>query len=236
MVKVAPSILSADFASMGTDVAKLSAWGASLVHCDVMDGVFVPNMSFGPQMIRAIKAYTALPLDVHLMIAQPERYVEVFALAGADIIIVHQEATAHLHHTVKMIREHGVMAGVALNPATSLSFIENMLDDLDMVLVMTVNPGYGGQTFIPAMFRKIAALKQMIAGSGAHIEIEVDGGVMEDNAADIIRAGADILVAGNAIFTANDPGKALRRIAHGAQASALQAYYASVEKHIDTYT
>ena len=210
MVKVAPSILSADFANMGEDVAKLEAWDASLVHCDVMDGVFVPNMSFGPQMIRAIKKYTRLPLDVHLMMIQPEKYVETFVQAGAYIITVHQEATMHLQRTLKLITSSGAKAGVALNPATSLSTLENILDDIDMVLVMTVNPGYGGQVLIPAMMRKVAAMKRMIEESGRHIEIEVDGGIHAGNAPQLIRAGADVLVAGSAVFKADDPKKAVR--------------------------
>ena len=213
MAKVAPSILSADFANMGRDVAKLEAWGASLVHCDVMDGIFVPNMSFGPQMVSAIKGYTSLPLDVHLMILQPERYIETFVRAGADIVTVHQEATTHLHRAVKMISENGAKAGVALNPATSISVLENMLDDIEMVLMMTVNPGFGGQSLIPAIIGKIARMKSMIEASGRYIEIEVDGGITETSAAEVTNAGADILVAGSAIFDADNPGEALHRIA-----------------------
>jgi ribulose-phosphate 3-epimerase len=209
MAKIAPSILSADFANMGEDIAKLETWGASLVHCDVMDGVFVPNMSFGPQMISAIKKYTTLPLDVHLMITQPERYVETFAKAGADIITIHQEATMHLQRTLKLIADCGMKVGVALNPATSLVTLEYILNDIDMVLIMTVNPGYGGQKLIPETLVKIKALKHMIAQSGKHIEIEVDGGVNAGNADQIIQAGADILVAGSAVFDTIDPKKAI---------------------------
>lgn len=209
MAIVAPSILSADFANMGRDMAMLESWGASLVHCDVMDGMFVPNMSFGPQMIRAIKGYTALPLDVHLMIAQPERYVEMFVQAGADIITVHQEATLHLHRTLTRIKDCGAKAGVAMNPATSISTLENVLDDIDMILVMLVNPGYGGQSLIPAMIDKVAAMKRMIENTGHKIEIEVDGGVDANNAPKLIQAGADILVVGSAVFGADNPKKAL---------------------------
>lgn len=209
MVKVAPSILSADFANMGRDIGMLEKWGAAYVHCDIMDGVFVPNMSFGPQLIKAIKKYTSLPLDVHLMITQPERYVEMFAKAGADIITVHQEATTHLQRTLNLISDCGAKVGVALNPATSISSLENVLSDIDMVLIMTVNPGYGGQSLIPATIKKIAAMKNMIEKSGKHIEIEVDGGIYPDNAQELISAGADIIVAGSAVFGSTDPHKAV---------------------------
>jgi ribulose-phosphate 3-epimerase len=215
MIKVAPSILSADFANMGNDIAKLEPWGASLVHCDVMDGEFVPNMSFGAQMVKAIRKYTSLPLDVHLMINKPECFIEDFAKAGADIITIHQEACIHLHRTIKLITSCGIKAGVALNPATSISTLENVIDDIDMVLIMTVNPGFGGQVFIPSMLKKIAALKDMIIQSGKNIEIEIDGGVTVDNASSIEKAGADILVAGSAVFNADDPKDAIRRISKG---------------------
>lgn len=210
MAKVAPSILSADFANMGPAVAKLEDWGASLVHCDVMDGIFVPNMSFGSQMIGAIKAYTTLPLDVHLMITQPEHYVELFAHAGADRITVHHEATLNLHRTLSLIKECGVKTGVALNPDTSIRSIKDVLDIIDIVLIMTVNPGYGGQSLIPAMLGKIAEMKNMIEASGRHIEVEADGGVSADNATALVHAGADILVAGTAVFQAKDPEKTIR--------------------------
>ncbi len=213
MAKVAPSILSADFAKMGSDIAKLEKWGASFIHCDVMDGMFVPNMSFGPQMIKAIRKHTLLPIDVHLMILQPERYVEVFAKSGADIITVHQEATMHVCRTLKLIAAQGVKAGIALNPATSLVELENILDDIDIVLLMTVNPGFGGQIFIPSMINKIQKLKNMIEHSGKNIEIEVDGGVTVQNALAIKKAGADILVAGSAIFNSANPKKSVCEIA-----------------------
>lgn len=215
MIKVAPSILSADFANMGNDIAKLKPWGASLVHCDVMDGAFVPNMSFGAQMVKAIREYTSLPLDVHLMINKPECFIEDFAKTGADIITIHQEACVHLHRTIKLITSCGIKVGVALNPATSISTLENIIDDIDMVLIMTVNPGFGGQVFIPSMLKKITVLKDMIKQSGRNIEIEIDGGVTVENAASIENAGADILVAGSAVFNADDPKEAIRRISNG---------------------
>jgi len=210
MAKVAPSILASDFANVGRDVGKLEAWGAAMVHCDVMDGVFVPNITFGPQLVKAIKPYTSLPLDVHLMIVQPERHIEAFAKAGADSITVHQEATPHLHRALALIKENGAKAGVALNPSTNIATIENILDMVDMVLIMTVNPGYGGQPFIPAMYGKVAALKRMIIGAGYHIDIQVDGGVVPENAAELVRAGVDVLVAGTSVFRAEDPGAAVR--------------------------
>jgi len=215
MAKVAPSILAADFANMGKDVGKLESWGASMVHCDVMDGVFVPNMSLGPQLIKAIRPYTSLPLDVHLMIVKPERHIEPFAKAGADSITVHQEATPHLHRALALIRENGAKTGVALNPSTNIATIENVLDMIDMVLIMTVNPGYGGQSFIPAMFTKLAALRRMINQSGCNISIQVDGGVGPDNAAALARAGVDILVAGTSIFAAEDPEAVVRVMGAG---------------------
>ena len=210
MTKIAPSILSADFANMGRDVGKLEEWGASMVHCDVMDGVFVPNMSFGPQMIKAIKPYTNLPLDVHLMITQPEKYIGAFAAAGADIITVHQEATPHLHRALSMIKESGAKSGVALNPSTNIATIENLLSIVDMVVIMTVNPGYGGQSFISSMLEKITAMKKMITDAGLQIDVQVDGGVSKDNAAILSRAGADVFVAGSAVYGAEDPSAALR--------------------------
>jgi len=224
MAKVAPSILAADFANMGRDVGKLQAWGASLVHCDVMDGFFVPNISFGAQLIKAIRPLTPLPLDVHLMITQPERYVEEFVQAGADILTVHQEVTPHLHRVLALIKDcsaknaakngakNRVRTGVALNPSTHISTIEYVLDMVDLVLIMTCDPGYGGQLLIPAMIDKVAAMKRMVERSGLEIEIEVDGGVYAGNAAALVRAGVDILVAGTAVFDADDPKKAVREL------------------------
>lgn len=215
MAKVAPSILSADFANMGRDVGKLEAWGASYVHCDVMDGIFVPNISMGPNLIKAVKPYTKLPVDAHLMITQPERYVELFARAGADIITVHRESTPHLHRAFMLIKENGAKAGVALNPATGVAAVENVLDIIDMVLIMTVNPGFGGQSLIPAMIDKVAAMKKMIEQAGLPIKIQVDGGVCAENAPALVRAGADILVAGSAVFGAENPQKAISDLCAG---------------------
>jgi len=203
MIKIAPSILSADFATMGEDIKRLESWGADYVHCDVMDGVYVPNITFGPKMISDIKRFTTLPLDVHLMITEPERYISNFRDAGADIITVHQESTIHLHRVLHQIRDTGASPGVVLNPATPVCMLENVLDDVDMVLLMSVNPGFGGQKFIQATIGKIKKLREM-AGD-RNIDIEVDGGVNGDNAKTLIEAGANVFVMGNALFGADDP-------------------------------
>lgn len=205
MTKIAASILSADFADMGNELKRIEAWGADLVHCDVMDGMFVANMTFGPKMISDIRKYSDLPFDVHMMVQAPERYTRAFAEAGADIITVHAEASVHLHRTLREIRDMGVKCGVVLNPATSVTAVENVLDDIDMILVMSVNPGFGGQAFIPQTLSKLRRLREMI--DGRPIELEVDGGVSEKNAAQITEAGADILIAGSGLFHAKDPKK-----------------------------
>jgi ribulose-phosphate 3-epimerase len=204
MVKIAPSILSADFARLGAEIRAIEAGGADYVHIDVMDGHFVPNITIGPLVVDAVRKVTSLPLDVHLMIENPDLYIPEFAKAGADIITVHQEAGAHLHRTVQLIHSLGKKAGVSINPATPVSTLEVILDELDLVLVMSVNPGFGGQSFIPACLPKIAALRREIERRGLAIELEVDGGVKTDNIGQIVSAGADVLVAGSAVFSTSD--------------------------------
>lgn len=212
MIKISPSILSADFAKMGEDTVRLEKAGADLIHVDVMDGAFVPNITFGQPMVAALKKVTNVPLDVHLMIEKPERYVEEFADAGADIITVHAEATTHLQRTLQLIRGKGKKAGVVLNPATSLTALDYVYDDVDMILLMSVNPGFGGQSFIPAVMQKIRDLKKIIDEKKLSIDIEIDGGVNFKNAAAIKAAGANVLVAGSAVFGADDLQQAISKL------------------------
>ena len=204
MIKIAPSILSADFARLGEEIKAIDAGGADYVHVDVMDGHFVPNITIGPLIVAAIRPVTELPLDVHLMIKNPDQYIADFAKAGADIIVVHAEATSHLHRTIQLIKSFGKKAGVSLNPATPLSALEMILPDIDLALLMTVNPGFGGQSFINSCLPKITALRQMIDALGLPIELEVDGGVKTDNIEQIAAAGADVFVAGSAVFGTAD--------------------------------
>ena len=204
MKKIAPSILSADFSRLGDEVRAVAAAGADYIHVDVMDGHFVPNITIGPLVVEAVRKVTDLPLDVHLMISDPDRYVADFAAAGADIIVVHAEASTHLHRTVQLIKSLGKRAGVSLNPATSLHCLDYVLDDLDLVLLMTVNPGFGGQSFIDACIPKIQALRAMLDKRGLETELEVDGGVKPANIARIAHAGADVFVAGSAVFGSAD--------------------------------
>jgi len=200
-IKIAPSILSADFSRLGEQVREAEAAGADWIHVDVMDGHFVPNLTIGPPVVRALRAVTALPLDVHLMIEQPERLIPDFARAGADCLTVHVETCPHLHRTVQQIKDLGIRAGVTLNPATPLGALEEILPDVDLVLVMSVNPGFGGQSYIPGSTARIARLRQMLDGRGlAQVELEVDGGIKAHNAAEVAAAGASVLVVGSAVF------------------------------------
>jgi ribulose-phosphate 3-epimerase len=200
MIKISPSILSADFSRLGEDVQAVDRAGADYIHIDVMDGHFVPNITIGPLVVEALRKVTAKPLDVHLMIENPDLYIADFARAGADIITVHQEAVPHLHRTVQLIKSLGKKAGVSLNPGTPVETLDIILDELDLVLIMSVNPGFGGQSFIPSALDKIRALRQRITERGLSTELEVDGGVKIDNIREVVAAGADVLVAGSAVF------------------------------------
>lgn len=197
---LAPSILSADFSRLGKDLSLVEKNGAKMLHIDVMDGMFVPSISLGFPILESIRKESSMVFDVHLMIREPERYLERFAECGADILTVHAEACLHLHRTIGQIKELGKKCGVALNPATPLTVLDYVLEDLDMVLLMTVNPGFGGQKFIPAMYGKIAALRERIAERGLGTDIEVDGGIKTSNTREVLKAGANILVAGSAVF------------------------------------
>lgn len=199
-IKIAPSILSADLLKLQEQVEIIASQGADFIHVDVMDGHFVPNLTFGPNMVAALKSITELPLDVHLMIENPDLSLEQYAKAGASILTVHQEACPHLHRTIQAIHNLGIKAGVALNPATSLTTVENVMEDIDLLLIMTVNPGFGGQKFIPQGLTKIAEAKKMILKTGRNIFLEVDGGVNTDTVENIVKSGADVLVAGSSIF------------------------------------
>jgi ribulose-phosphate 3-epimerase len=212
MVKIAPSILSADFAKLGQEIKEVEKGGADYIHVDVMDGHFVPNITIGPLIVNAIRPHTSLPLDVHLMIQQPDQYIESFVKAGADIITVHVEACTHLHRTIQLIKGFGVKAGVVINPATPVSTIEHIIDDVDMVLLMTVNPGFGGQAFIESVVPKIEQVSQMVKERNLSIDIEIDGGVNSETAQRCIDAGANVLVAGSAVFNKQDRAKAIRDI------------------------
>ncbi len=218
-IKVLPSILAGDFAKLGAEVEAIVAAGADLVHIDVMDGHFVPNITFGPDVVKAIRGVTRAPFDVHLMISPADPYLEAFAKAGADIITVHAEAGPHLHRSVQAIKALGKKAGVALNPATPAVCVENVLDDVDLVLAMTVNPGFGGQSFIRPMLEKIRQLRTMIGGRD--IALEVDGGVTAQNAGDCAAAGADFLVAGSAVFKGGPAtyGSAIAEIRRAAESA-----------------
>ncbi|AIC98120.1 Ribulose-phosphate 3-epimerase [Bacillus subtilis] len=213
MIKVAPSILSADFAALGNEIKDVEKGGADCIHIDVMDGRFVPNITIGPLIVEAVRPVTDLPLDVHLMIEEPDRYIPAFAKAGADILSVHAEACPHLHRTIQLIKEQGVKAGVVLNPHTPVQVIEHVFDDLDLVLLMTVNPGFGGQKFIHSVLPKIKEVKRMADEKGKKdLFIEVDGGVNKETAPLVIEAGANLLVAGSAVYGQSDRKKAISEI------------------------
>ncbi len=214
-MKIAPSILSADFARLGEEVKMVEAAGVDYIHIDVMDGNFVPNITFGPSVVASLRPITKLPLDVHLMIDAPEKYIEDFAKAGSDIIMAHVEATPHIHRAVQMIKQAGVKAGVVLNPGTPVESIKYVLSQVDQILIMTVNPGFGGQSFIEETVDKIAELDKLRKENGYHYEIEVDGGIVPETAAKCRKAGADVFVAGSYIYGAEDPEariKALREV------------------------
>lgn len=212
MVKVAPSILAADFANLQSEIEIVERAGADWIHVDVMDGHFVPNITMGALVVDAIRPHTKLPLDVHLMIEQPDQFIESFAKAGADIITVHVEACRHLHRTLHYIKSFGIQCGVVLNPHTPISTIEHVLEDVDVVLFMTVNPGFGGQSFIPSVLQKVKALAEIKEQRGLSFEIEIDGGVNKETVKECVSAGATVVVAGSAIYGAADKEQALQDI------------------------
>ncbi|CCY10675.1 ribulose-phosphate 3-epimerase [Porphyromonas sp. CAG:1061] len=209
---IAPSVLSADFLNLGRDIEMLNQSKAEWIHLDIMDGLFVPNISFGLPVVQAIRKATTKTLDVHLMIEQPERYITAFADAGADVLTLHYEASRHLHRAMQQIRDAGMKAGVVLNPHTSVELLQDLLPYLDLVLLMSVNPGFGGQKFIPQILDKTVRLKKMIEKRGLEVLIEVDGGVNEETAAQLFDAGADALVAGSYVFGSEDPQKTIERL------------------------
>ena len=216
-IRIAPSILSADFGRLAEEVRAVEAAGADWIHVDVMDGRFVPNITIGPLVVEAVRKVTRLPIDAHLMIVEPERYVEAFAKAGADLISVHAEASPHLHRTLQAIRAAGARPAVALNPSTPLDCLEYVLGDIEMVLLMTVNPGFGGQSYIPAVTEKVRRLRRMADERGQELEIEVDGGVKASTVGAVAQAGANVLVAGTAVFGAKDYRAAIHDIRDAAE-------------------
>lgn len=209
MVKIAPSILSANFAKLGEEIKSVEEGGADFIHIDVMDGHFVPNITIGPLIVEAVRPITKLPLDVHLMIENPDQYIEAFAKAGADYITVHVEACPHLHRTIHHIKSFGVKAGVVLNPATPVDMIQHIIQDVDLILLMSVNPGFGGQAFIPEVLPKITQVKEMIKAKGLTVDIQIDGGVNKETARLCVEAGATVLVAGSAVYNQTDRAKAI---------------------------
>lgn len=211
-IKIAPSLLAADFGNLQRDVELVNTSDADWHHIDVMDGVFVPNISYGMPVVKAIQKYATKPLDVHLMIIDPDRYIQEFANLGATYLTVHYEACTHLHRTLQAIKSAGMKAGVALNPHTSVQLLENIIQDIDMVCVMSVNPGFGGQSFIPNTFDKVKALKALITAKGSSTLIEIDGGVSSANAKELVAAGADVLVAGSFVFKSDDPKATIKSL------------------------
>jgi ribulose-phosphate 3-epimerase len=222
VIELAPSILSADFAHLADHVQAVAEGGATLLHVDVMDGHFVPNLTIGPPVVASLRKVTRLPLDVHLMIENPDLFIPAFVDAGADWISVHQEACIHLHRTLELIRSHNVNPGVVINPATPVEMLENILDMVDHVLVMSVNPGFGGQKFIPMVLHKVRRLVEMRAQRRANFRIEIDGGIGNDTVAEAVRAGVEILVAGNAVFAHGSPRENTQRLLKLAQEATLQ--------------
>jgi len=216
MIKLAPSILSADLLKLEIQVREIEMNGADYIHVDIMDGHFVPNITFGPVIVQTLKRITALPMDVHLMISEPDKYIKEFADVGADIVTVHQETCTHLHRTIQLIKDNGAKAGVSLNPATEVSTIKTIASDLDLILLMTVNPGFGGQKFIKSVLGKIEELRNLKEKNNYKFEIEVDGGVNPETAKLVAKAGAEVLVAGSAIFKQPDIGNACHDIKNAA--------------------
>ena len=216
MIKLAPSILSADFARLLEDVKKVENAGCEYLHIDVMDGHFVPNITLGPGIVKSLRKDVDMVFDAHLMIENPDNYIKQFVDAGCDIIVVHQEACRHLHRTIQNIKSHGIKAGVALNPATPIDTIKYVLQDVDMVLLMSVNPGFGGQSYIPVVTEKIKELKSLIDEMGLDIDIEVDGGVKPSNISEVVNAGANVIVAGSAIFNTDDIDEAVKSLRENA--------------------
>jgi ribulose-phosphate 3-epimerase len=221
MAEIAPSILSADFTRLGEQLALVERAGASYIHVDVMDGHFVPNITIGPFIVKWVRQATSLPIDAHLMIEHPDDYIPQFAQAGANMISVHPETTYHLHRTLSHIREAGCKAGLVLNPGTPLDYVEEMIHEIDYVLLMSVNPGFGGQKFISTSLDKLRRLRGLIRRLGRNVRIEIDGGIGPENAAEVVEAGAEILVAGTAVFGTPDPAQALRELARAADARAF---------------